>query len=505
MVAAQVSGVYVREDVWGLPRWDPTLLWYAKAVGEMFPKTISDSSSWRFQAAIHGYIDTDPELLALMKPGEKLPAQTVQDTYWAKCQHASWYFLPWHRGYLGYFERIVRKTIIGLGGPADWALPYWNYNGAQPQSRLMRPEFLEATLPDGTPNPLFQSIKRGPYTLTATTLGQAGDFSIGPKDVSTKWDSMANFTDALAASSLGGGKTGYHHGEGHDPDPDAMGQLEKTPHGNIHNDVGEWMGSFETAGLDPIFWLHHSNIDRLWQVWLSNDPTRTNPPDTNWQKPRGLNLPFQFLDEAGASQDCDPQDVLNTETSKFTYKYANLNVTSPTTTLVTPAKPLALMVIKAPRPASTAPKMIGASTTNIAVGAQQTVTEVAIERPPELMLAVKTPGEEETYLNIENVTGTGRLSTQYVYLNLPKGGNPENYPELYAGSLPMFGVVEASLPTDEHGGHGRTFVLDVTELVDTLKRENHWNPEMVTVSVVPKRPLAEGASLTIGRISLYTR
>ena len=33
------------------------------------------------------------------------------------------------------------------------------------------------------------------------------------------------------------------------------------------------MSDPDTAGLDPIFWLHHANIDRLWEVWRQN-PTR---------------------------------------------------------------------------------------------------------------------------------------------------------------------------------------------------------------------------------------
>ena len=68
------------------------------------------------------------------------------------------------------------------------------------------------------------------------------------------------------------------------------GLLENFPHGAVHSLVGNdydelgnpcdegWMGSFFTAGLDPLFWLHHANIDRLWQVWLDRTPrTRTRP------------------------------------------------------------------------------------------------------------------------------------------------------------------------------------------------------------------------------------
>ena len=55
---------------------------------------------------------------------------------WNECQHASWYFLPWHRMYLYYFERIVRAAALAAGAPDDWALPYWNYDRAFPANTL---------------------------------------------------------------------------------------------------------------------------------------------------------------------------------------------------------------------------------------------------------------------------------------------------------------------------------------------------------------------------------
>jgi hypothetical protein len=48
-----------------------------------------------------------------------------------------------------------------------------------------------------------------------------------------------------------------------------FGDVESTPHNWVHVDIGGLMESPATAGQDPIFWLHHANIDRLWEVWLS--------------------------------------------------------------------------------------------------------------------------------------------------------------------------------------------------------------------------------------------
>ena len=113
--------IRVRRDVSTLDEWDESLVWYAKAVARMRERPIADPTSWRYQAAIHDYIrDADP----YAQPDDELPSGAEQEKFWRQCQHFSWFFLPWHRWYLKYFEEIAGATITELGGPGDtWALP----------------------------------------------------------------------------------------------------------------------------------------------------------------------------------------------------------------------------------------------------------------------------------------------------------------------------------------------------------------------------------------------
>ncbi|RWW74766.1 hypothetical protein BHE74_00017278 [Ensete ventricosum] len=60
---------------------------------------------------------------------------------------------------------------------------------------------------------------------------------------------------------------------GDDPNPGG-GSLENVPHGPIHVWTGdhsqsdqEDMGNLYSAARDPVFFAHHSNIDRIWNVW----------------------------------------------------------------------------------------------------------------------------------------------------------------------------------------------------------------------------------------------
>ena len=60
------------------------------------------------------------------------------------------------------------------------------------------------------------------------------------------------------------------------------------------------------AALDPIFWLHHGNIDRLWNNWLGLGGGRANPPDAAWRSQT-----FSFVDETGADVTLSVDEVLN--------------------------------------------------------------------------------------------------------------------------------------------------------------------------------------------------
>ena len=304
-----MAGPLIRKDAWKMPKWDPILLWYAKGIGEMQRRQIAEPTSWRYQAAIHGYEpDSDP-----LKDdvNDILPSQADQDDFWNQCQHGSWFFLPWHRMYLGLFEQMVRAEIVHLGGPADWTLPYWNYDDPKhPEFRALPAAFLEPNLPGGQRNPLFII---GASPILRGTLAMSGQQVAGDPEVSVKCLKQPFFdADPIGGSKgFGGGKTIAQHRGG------SPGELEKTPHGDIHDAVDGWMSTFETAALDPIFWLHHANIDRLWTVWKNRNPSNVDPPDANWL----TKISFRFNQPGGGIVTMTSSQVIDSKTSPFAYDY----------------------------------------------------------------------------------------------------------------------------------------------------------------------------------------
>jgi tyrosinase len=80
------------------------------------------------------------------------------------------------------------------------------------------------------------------------------------------------------------------------------------------------MSRFNTAALDPIFWVHHANIDRLWEVWLRRDPTHKNPTEALWRS----GIAFDFRNAAGAEVQMTCGEVVDPTAAPLDYTYDDL-------------------------------------------------------------------------------------------------------------------------------------------------------------------------------------
>ena len=77
------------------------------------------------------------------------------------------------------------------------------------------------------------------------------------------------------------------------------------------------MGDPRTAALDPIFWLHHANIDRLWDEWIRQGGAFTNPQEAGWL----TDLSFVLHDATGAVVSFTPSQMLDTTKVLTGYQY----------------------------------------------------------------------------------------------------------------------------------------------------------------------------------------
>jgi tyrosinase len=147
-------------------------------------------------------------------------------------------FLPWHRIYLLDLERELQSFDSSV------ALPYWRFDQAAPN--LFTKDFLGTSLASGqvefsTTNPL----------QFWTTDGVVGVDRAPFFNTSTGKPTLRN-----EAQTLGLGNT--HR---------TFMILEGDPHGLAHVSFEGSISEIPTAARDPLFFLLHANVDRLWAKW----------------------------------------------------------------------------------------------------------------------------------------------------------------------------------------------------------------------------------------------
>jgi len=512
-----------RSNVWELGGdWADPILWYARGVAAMMARPLAQQSSWRFYGAMHGI---DPKLwkqLGQLSTKDEMPSKPLQATFWKQCQHGSWYFLPWHRGYLLAFEATIRAAVASLGGPADWALPYWNY--FKPNESAIPPAFASPDWPDGKGNnPLFARQRYGP--------SNDGNVYVPVTQVNLSALADPDFTGVASGGSpgFGGVDTGFSHSGA------VHGGIETQPHDWVHGLVGGGeqqaphlpglMSDPDTAALDPIFYLHHANIDRLWEVWRQNPPTDADPTAANWVNgPKSVGeRAFTMPMPDGTTWTYTPGEMVSVAALGYSYDDVSpaAPVPAPTDRLVRlgMAPETASKVVSA---AKGAPRMetgksvelVGASTAPLQIQDGETHATVRLDAAAlgkvsaslanvAQAKAATPPAPDRVFLNLENVRGAYDSPAFQVYVGLPDGANPADHPELNAGSIALFGVRKASLVDEEHGGQGLTYVLEITNIVDKLHLSGALNVGALDVRIVPARPVPADANVTIGRVSIF--
>ncbi len=313
--------------------------------------------SWTFQANNHGrtFFCGDLYELAADPTADKIyrifadnVTYTPPVNVYSQCTHGNWWFVAWHRAYLYYFERIVRH----LSDDPSLSIPYWQYS--KPSQREMPAIYRQENYGGGV-NPLHipDTI---PYMVNGTSANYPGrnpDLNSGELALSASISNTNSvlkipfYTDTKQAADTFGGKittdTLKNSGK--------YSALESVPHNAIHDAIGGtftprpiesqncvvptgfskddlktgFMGSVPKAARDPIFYLHHANVDRLWQVWIGLGEGRQNPINPQNQTDQlWLNQIFNFYDVGSNGEpvpvQVTPKQLLRTGQLGYTYE-----------------------------------------------------------------------------------------------------------------------------------------------------------------------------------------
>jgi tyrosinase len=513
---------FTRKNVWqqGGTFDDPTILWYARGVKVMKTRALNDRTAWRFFGGIHGFNQNLWRRVGYFSHSDHLPSSGDRATFWAQCQHGSWYFLPWHRGYLIALEAMIRDAIKNMpNAPNDWSLPYWNY--FDPNQNALPPAFGSPDWPDGGENPLFVSQRYGPDNdgQVFVDMSQVDENALGDPPFIGPGDG--------GSQGFGGVNTGFSHGGS------VHGGVESQPHDMVHVLVGGQdpqsglpglMSHPDIAGLDPIFYVHHANIDRLWEVWKGMPTAQGDPdndPDWAGGPANSGGQAFVVPMPGGTTLTYTPGQMSNLSTLDYTY-----DDTSPPS--VTPqavarlqqlgvAPTAAAALARSTAMAAPNVELLGANNQSIRLTGTEARTSLALEssvknkvansltaaRAAATSPAAAPAAPDRVFLNLENVRGLNDATSFSVYVNVPEGEDPARHPELKAGSIGLFGVSKATAADGEHAGSGLTYVLEISRIVDALHLSGALDAGQIHVRLVPRRPVPDAAQISIGRISVY--
>ena len=411
------AATFTRMDVGGLTASSPQIVSYAKAVKAMQLLPISDPRSWAYQAAIHGTFASCPSSGCVS---------------WNTCEHGTEFFWSWHRMYLYYFEKIIRR----YSGDYGWALPYWNWQLAS-----------ESKLPA-----MFRDTSSPLYTPNRDSGINAGTSALTPSDV--------DCSQAL-------GDTAF---------TDAVEDIQN-PHGNVHVAVGGWMGSVPTSAQDPIFYFHHSNVDRLWNIWLAQGGGRTDPvADATWK-----GKTYTFFDENAKKVTMTDCDVVRAA-QQLNYGYqgepTQVNETCTLKFIIPPWLLQVRPIFQLPVP----PVEVKSNQISVPVELGNNAKHVSD-------LAASTDANQKLFLVLDNVEVDTQPDTLYqVYVGLPPGTAPTPKSPYYVGTFSMFGMGVRDEKT--HAFMPAHFRFSIKGAVATALRAN----AKLSVTVVPVSPRTEAAT-----------
>jgi tyrosinase len=176
--------------------------------------------------------------------------------------HGDMGFLPWHRAYLLDLERELQAIDPSV------TLPYWRFD--QPAPNVFTREFMGVSNSAGT-----VEFSAGHPFNTWRTDGALGISRQPGFDTGSAPPGLRTETQTLA---LGGLAPNAAYG--------GFAIMEINPHGSAHTRFGGFISRIPSAARDPLFFMLHANVDRLWAKWQWVH-RRTSPTEARAFAPSG--------------------------------------------------------------------------------------------------------------------------------------------------------------------------------------------------------------------------
>ncbi len=426
----------VRRVVNNMALDDPDLETYREFVDLMQHKPPGNALSWLGFANQHG---TNP-------------------TTYRFCPHGDWYFLPWHREFMLMYERAAATLMKN----PKFAMPYWDWT-------LLRdypPAFSEPKY-KGKPNPLFVPNRNkltGRNALTDAIVGPAQMQKIYKETAYEAFGTSRNPAQNNLNMSwvvAGGG---------------FQGPLEGTTHNLVHNRIGAFMPQANSP-RDPIFMMHHGNIDRIWAYW--NALGRKNSDAKLW-----LDMVFKdnYLTPEGKPYSKTVKDLLSI--TPFGYTYDNMPP-KPDNVVASPRRSRNIAALFDPAEKATPQRIKKANTKRVKPGEHLSMPFALQANTLKGVAETVAPDDaRDVVALISNIDVGDDVSEIRVFVNhpAPTADTPDTDPH--------FVTSIAFLKHPKGGDHGAHKALPSAQvnLTDTLRKLSagkELNTDNINVELVP--------------------
>lgn len=222
-------------------------------------------------------------------------------------------FLPWHRAFLIDFEADLQSAMAD----DDFGLPYWDWTIDGDKGAAAK--IWSVVLMGGDGTPVTDGPFQNPQWPTVDQLGQQTNQNLSRKfgganrnlSLPTLTDVQQLFYetvyDTAPWSSRSTGSFRNH----------LEGFLPPGLHNRVHMWVGGHMSRVPVAPNDPVFFLHHCNIDRIWWQWQHMCPTPGYLPSGG--AAQGHNLYDKMYPWNSGSEIRTPANMNDTTTLGYRY------------------------------------------------------------------------------------------------------------------------------------------------------------------------------------------
>ncbi|RZB53617.1 polyphenol oxidase I, chloroplastic-like [Glycine soja] len=371
--------------------------------------------------------------------------------------HRSWFFFPFHRWYLYFFERTLGKLI----GDPNFALPFWNWDSVE---GMQIPSYFNN--PNSSLYHQLRNQNHLPPHVVDLNYNKLDPNDDTPSHQQVSYN-LAFMYKQMVLASTKELFMGSPFRLGDNPTP-GMGSIEAAPHNTVHTWVGaadkphhEDMGAFYTAARDPIFYAHHPNSDRLWGLWKTLEGGRKDYSDD----PDWLDSEFYFYDENANFVRVKVRDCLDTK--KLGYVYEDVDLPWLRTPPTSPKSKLLREANKSPLLSSKPSKF---------PLVLDSITSTVVKRPKKLRSKEEKEQEEEVLV----IEGIEFGSDKYVKFDVHIDDDEDNLSE------PDQTEFVGTFVNLFHGqGHNinTSFKVGISKVLECLEAEED---DVVLVTLVPK-------------------